>query len=149
MRAPMSPSRGWVKVGLEQKYTHRRQTTSWKVDEERGFGSWRLPFHSTHNTEGAERRLQLWRPRLVLGAFPPGASVTPPVSLFQVHLRQPPPPPPSRAHWAGRGTQSDLEFPGRARRPDSEQWVCGVEGSQVRERGPGRALQVQRPWGPN
>lgn len=54
-RAPMSPSGGWVKVGLEQKYTHRRQTTSWKVDEERGFGSWWLPFHSTRNTEGAER----------------------------------------------------------------------------------------------
>ena len=33
-RAPISPPGGWVKVGLEQKYTHIRQTTSWKVDEE-------------------------------------------------------------------------------------------------------------------
>lgn len=71
-----------MKVGLEQKYTHRRQTTSWKVDEERGFGSWRLPFHSTHNTEGAEQRLQLWRPRLVLGAFPPGGKHDPPSLPF-------------------------------------------------------------------
>lgn len=67
-----------MKVGLEQKYTHIWQTTSWKVDEERGFGSWRLPFHSTHNTEGAERQLPLWRPGLVPGAFPPGGKHDPP-----------------------------------------------------------------------
>lgn len=92
-----------MKVGLEQKYTHIWQTTSWKVDEERGFGSWRLPFHSTHNTEGAERQLPLWRPGLVPGAFPPGGKHDPPpapVSLFQGHLRQPLLPPPS--HSLGR-----------------------------------------------
>ena len=112
-----------MKVGLEQKYTHRQQTTSWKVDEERGFGSWRLTFHSTRNTEGAERRLQLWRPGRVLGAFPPGGKRDPPSLPFPGAPEAAPAPSSITCSLAGRGKQSDLEFPGRARRPDSEQRV--------------------------
>lgn len=99
-----------MKVGLEQKYTHIRQTTSWKVDEERGFSSWRLPFHSTHNTEG--QRDDCCYGGLVPGAFQPAGKRDPPSQ---------PPLPPSLCSLGRKGTQNDIELPGRAQRPDSEQ----------------------------